>query len=243
MFPFSGLQSDLEGTQHTPLLCDPAVTAGPTLQALGDTIRAQEIYEELAAVGGKAKHFTITIARRENASPAFSSPLEFFWDLAIVSHAFNRDKEPAWICRNILSPLCQGLSVGGVLVTVHATDRGQLGDLKREIFGAAFPFRTPPQALVGELEVTLDGQKFQLLPAQEFWYQGRITAEVFAHLEPWERELALHQMAISVAYHLQIPEEGWVPHTDAMQAKIRELLERDGTLSYSLSMVGVKRQE
>ncbi len=38
-------------------------------------------------------------------------------------------------------------------------------------------------------------------------------------------------------------EEAGVPHHEAMQAKIRELLERDGALSYSLSMVGVKRQE
>jgi hypothetical protein len=66
---------------------------------------------------------------------------------------------------------------------------------------------------------------------------------VFTRLEPWERELALHQMAVSVAYHLQIPEEEWIPHREAVQTKIRDLLERDGALSYSLSIVGVKRQE
>ena len=43
--------------------------------------------------------------------------------------------------------------------------------------------------------------------------------------------------------HLLIPQEAWVPHHEAMEAKIGELLERDGALSYSLSLVGVKRQE
>jgi hypothetical protein len=35
-----------------------------------------------------------------------------------------------------------------------------------------------------------------------------MTADMFARLEPWERELALHQLAISAAYHLQLPGEG-----------------------------------
>lgn len=62
-------------------------------------------------------------------------------------------------------------------------------------------------------------------------------------MEPWERELALHQMAVSVAYHLQIPDEAWVPRSTAVQAKIRRLLEREKILSYSLSIVAVKRRE
>jgi hypothetical protein len=79
--------------------------------------------------------------------------------------------------------------------------------------------------------------------SQEFSYQAHRTGEMFARLEPWERELALHQMAISVAYHLQIPEEAWAPHSRALEIKIQQLLERDGTLSYFLSIVGIKRQE
>ena len=242
-FPFTVPHSDRGDAQRSFLLSDSAVTAGPALQALGDEIRAREIYDELAAVGGNSKHFTVTIARQENAPPVFTPPREFFWDLAIVSHAFNRDKEPGWICRNILSPLCQGLSVGGVLVNVHATDGGPLGELKREIFDTAFPFSTPPQALVDAIESALNREQFQLLPNQEFLYHGYITAALFARLEPWERELTLQQMAISVAYHLQIPEEAWVPYNRAIESKIRELLDRDGALSYSLIIVGVKRRE
>lgn len=242
LVPFTP-QSDL-WSAHRSLLSDQTLVMGPpALRALGDKIRAQEIYQELAAAGGKAKHFTVTIARQESVSAVARAPTEFFWDLAIASHAFNRDKEPGWIYRNILGPLCQGLSIGGVLVNIHATDRGQMGELKREIFGGAFPLHAPPQALVGELEVVLDEQKFQLLPCREISYQGYITAEEFARLEPWQRELACHQMAVSVAYHLQIPDDAWLPHEDAVQSKIRALLERDGVLSYSLSIVGIRRRE
>jgi hypothetical protein len=242
-FPFTVPQSDRWDTQSFFLPSGPSITAAPTLQALGDEIRAREIYDELAATGGSGKHFTVTIARQENASPVFPLPREFFWDLAIVSHAFHRDKDPGWICRNVLSPLCQGLAVGGVLVNVHALDEGPLGELKREIFGTAFPFHAPPHALAREMAVALEREQFQLLPCQEFWYQGHLTAETFARLEPWECEVALHQMAISVAYHLQIPEEAWIPQRATLQAKIRGLLEKDGTLSYCLSIGGVKRRE
>ncbi len=242
-FPFTIPESDHGDARRSFLLSDPSLAAGAALQALGDEIRAREIYGELAAVGGEGKHFTVTVARQENVPLVSTSPQEFFWDLAIVSHAFNRDKEPGWICRNILSPLCQGLAVGGVLVNVHATDRGQLSELKQEIVDAAFPFQASPQALIGEMEATLDRQQFQLLPCQECCYRGHIDAKGFASLEPWARELALQQMAVSVAYHLQIPEEAWVPHSGAMQKKIRQLLERDGVLSYALSIVRVKRRE
>lgn len=217
--------------------------ATPALVALGDEIRAREIYDELAAVGADGKRFTVTIARQENAPPAFTPPREFFWDLAIVSHAFNRDKDPGWICRNILEPLYQGLSVGGVLVNVHAADGGAVSELKEEIFGSAFPFGAAPGALAKALETNLDNERFQLLPHREVLYQGHITAEVFTSMEPWERELALHQMAVSVAYHLQIPDEAWIPRSTAVQAKIRRLLEREKILSYSLSIVAVKRRE
>jgi hypothetical protein len=242
-FPFTIPESDHGDARRSFLLSDPSLAAGAALQALGDEIRAREIYDELAAVGGEGKHFTVTVARQENVPLISTSPQEFFWDLAIVSHAFNRDKEPGWICWNILGPLCQRLAVGGVLVNVHATDRGQLSELKQEIVDAVFPFQASPQALIGEMEATLDGQQFQLLPCQECCYRGHIDAKGFASLEPWARELALQQMAVSVAYHLQIPEEAWVPHHGAMQKKIRQLLERDGALSYALSIVGVKRRE
>jgi hypothetical protein len=216
---------------------------GPALKALGDEIRAREIYDELAAAGGRGKHFTVTVARQENAPTALPPAPEFFWDVAIASHAFNRDREPAWICRNILSPLCRGLSVGGVLVNVHATDMGQMGELKRAIFGDAFPFRAPPPALAEALAAALDGERFRLLPGREFAYQARMTADVFAQLEPWERDLALYQLSISAAYHLQIPDEAWASQSEALGRKIQEILQRDGTLSYFLSIVGVKRQE
>lgn len=241
-FPFAVPESDRWDARRS-LLSDTSVTVRPALKALGDEIRAREIYDQLAAVGGKEKHFTVTVAREENAFPIFTHPREFFWDLAIVSHAFNRDKEPGWICRNILSPLCQGLAVGGVLVNVQATDGGQASELKQEIFGTDFSFHAPPQAIAGELATVLDKEQFQLLPSQEFLYHGHITAEIFAHLEPWERELALHQMAISVAYHLQIPDEAWNPLRSAVQEKIRALLERDGVLTYALSIVGIRRRE
>jgi hypothetical protein len=242
-FPFTIPESDRGDARRSFLLSDPSLAAGAALQALGDEIRAREIYDELTAVGGEEKHFTVTVARQENVPLISTSPQEFFWDLAIVSHAFNRDKESGWICRNILDPLCQGLAVGGVLVNVQATDRGQLSELKQEVFDASFPFQASPQTLIGEMAVALDGQQFQLLPCQECCYRGHIDAKGFASLEPWARELALQQMAVSVAYHLQIPEEAWVPHSGAMQKKIRQLLERDGALSYALSIVGVKRRE
>jgi hypothetical protein len=242
-FSFLFPRNDLWSAEQALLLHDAFNTDAPALKVLGDEIRAREIYDELAAAGGGGKHFTVTVARQENAPPTFLPPQEFFWDVAIVSHAFNRDREPAWICRNILGPLCLGLSVGGMLVNVHATDKGQAGELKQAIFGAAFPFRAPPQALADILAATLDGEKFHILFSQEFSYQVHMTAEMFAHLEPWERELALHQIAISAAYHLQIPEEARPPHSRALETKIQELLARDGTLSYSLSLVGIKRQE
>ncbi len=242
-FPLIVPQSDRWDAQRSFFLSDPFVTAGPALQALGDEIRAREIYAELAAVRGEGKHFTVTIARQDHPPALFAPPREFFWDLAIVSHAFNRDKDSGWICRNILAPLCQGLSVGGMLVSVQATDGGQLGELKRAIFADEFPFHALPQALVGEMEVTLNRQQFQFLPCEEFYYRGHIDVEGFTRLEPWQRELALHQMAVSVAYHLQIPVEAWIPHSGAIQEKIREFLERDGALSYTLSIAGVKRRE
>jgi hypothetical protein len=53
----------------------------------------------------------------------------------------------------------------------------------------------------------------------------------------------LNQLSISVAYHLQIPDDVWVPYSDAIEAKIQQLLERDGRLEYALSIAGVKRRE
>jgi len=242
--PFSFIvpQSDRWQAQYSFLLPSSAAV-GPALQALGDEIRAREIYSGLAAVGGNRKHFTVTVVRQEHTLPVSALPREFFWDLAIVSHAFNRDKDPGWICRNILGPLCQGLSVGGVLVNVQATEGGQVSELKREIFGETFPFRASPHLLTKELEIMLDHEQFQLLPDQEVSYQGYLTAEGYARLEPWERELALQQMAISAAYHLQIPLEAWASHSAAIQAKIAAFLERDGVFSYTLRLVGVKRRE
>jgi len=130
-----------------------------------------------------------------------------------------------------------------VLVNVQAVEGGQVSELKREIFADAFPFHAPPRALTQALESALDQEQFQLRSSQEFLYQGHLTAEAFARLEPWERELALQEMAVSVAYHLQIPEEAWRPASRAMQEKIHELLERDGVLSYALSLVGIQRCE
>jgi hypothetical protein len=242
-FPFPLPQSQLWNAEQASFLHESFDAAEPALKALGDEIRAREIYDELAAVGGEGTHFTVTVTRQENAPPPFLPPREFFWDLAIVSHAFNRDKDPTWICQHILNPLCQGLSVGGMLVNVHATDDGQLGELKREIFADAFPFRVFPPVLVSAMQAVLDGEAFQVLPSQEFVYHGHVTTETFARLELWERELVLQQMATSVAYHLQIPDDAWSPYREALQAKIHELLERDGRLSYGLSIVGVKRRE
>jgi hypothetical protein len=47
--------------------------------ALGDEIRAREIYDELAAAGGGGKHFTVTIARHDDGALASSGLDEFFW--------------------------------------------------------------------------------------------------------------------------------------------------------------------
>ena len=219
-----------------------AVAAAPALVALGDEIRGREIYDELAAAGGRGKHFTVTVARRDGGVIPSSRGGEFFWDLAIVSHAFNRDKDPTWVCRNILIPLCEGLSVGGVLVNVHSVAGGQVSELKEAIFGDQFSFNTSPGGLADALQSALDPERFQLLPRRRVWYQSRITSGLFSSLEPWERQLALHHLAISVAYHLQIPDDGWMPFSDAIHTKIQQLLERDGRLEYALSIAGVKRR-
>jgi hypothetical protein len=98
---------------------EPSPLVEPALKALGDEIRAREIYDELAAAaGGQGKHFTVTVGRQERGAAILAESRDFFWDLAIVSYAFKRDKDPGWICRNVLGPLCQGLSIGGVLVNV-----------------------------------------------------------------------------------------------------------------------------
>lgn len=235
--------SDLWEVEHAFFTYNPAVAPEPALRALGDEIRAREIYDEVAAAGGDGKHFTVTIARRQNARLSLPPPRDFFWDLAIVSHAFNRDRDAGWVFRNILGPLCRGLSVGGVLVNVHATEEGQAGELKREIFGSEFPFCASPRALARALQAGLESEQFELLPPREFSYQARITAEELARLGPWEREMALHRLAISVAYHLQIPDEAWAPREAEIQAKTQELLEREGIFSYCLSIAGVKRRE
>lgn len=213
------------------------------LVALGDEIRAREIYDELAATGSRGKHFTVTIARSNGDSVAPPAANEFFWDLAIVSHAFNRDKDPGWVCRNILIPLCQGLSVGGVMVNVHAVDRGHLRELKQAVFGDQFPFNAPPEALSRALRSGLDSHRFELLPSRQVFYTAQITGSLFSCLEPWQRELALERMAISVAYHLQIPAEAWSPLGEAIEAEIQRLLKRDGQLEYMLCVTGVRRRE
>jgi hypothetical protein len=219
-----------------------AAPATPALAALGDEIRAREIYDELTAAGGRGKQFTVTIARTDGGVVTASDVNEFVWDLAVVSHAFNRDKDPGWICRNILSPLCQGLAVGGVLVNVHAVDGGQVSELERVVFGDQFSFRASPAAIAEALQSILDIEEFELLPDRQVSYQALITAEIFSSLEPWERKLALHHLAISVAYHLQIPDDAWTPSSEAIETKIQELLERDGRLGYALSIGGVKRR-
>ena len=215
----------------------------PALTALGDEIRAREIFDELAAAGGKSKHFTVTVTRQDGGVVDGGEIGEFFWDLAIVSHAFNRDKQPSWVCRNILLPLADGLSVGGVLINVHAVAGGQASEIKETIFGDQFSFHTSPDGLVGELESALDPDRFQLLPHRQVSYRSQITGELFSSMEPWERKLMLNQLAISVAYHLQIPDDAWGPYSDAIEAKIQQLLERDGRLEYALSIAGVKRWE
>ena len=235
--------NQLWDAEQTLFLSDSAVIGGPRLKALGDEIRAREIYDELAAAGTQGKHFTVTVTRQENAGADFIRPREFFWDLAIVSHAFNRDKDPGWICRNILGPLCEGLSIGGVLVNVHAVDGGSVSEIRREIFGERFLYQAPAGALAAAWEAALDNGRFQLLPCQEFLYHGHMTAEVFSGLEPWEREMALQQMAVSVTYHLQIPDAAWLSESVALKAKIQQVLEREGSLVYSLNIVGAKRRE
>jgi hypothetical protein len=239
-FPFMPL-SDLWNAEQT--IHDLDARTAPALKALGDEIRAREIYDELAAAGGRGKHFTVTIARQERGDVALPDSGEFFWDLAIVAHAFNRDKDPGWICRNILAPLCEGLSIGGVLVNVQAVEGGQVSELKREIFGDSFAFNSPSLALAEALQASLDSEQFQLLPSRKIHYQGNIGAGSFKCLEPWQRELVLQQFVVSVTYHLQIPEAAWVPQGAAIAAKIQELLERDGQLVYSLSIAGIRRRE
>ena len=235
--------SDLWEAEQMPVLADAAFPSRGRLTALGDEIRAREIYDELAAAGARGKHFTVTIARQENAAVDFVQPREFFWDLAIVSHAFNRDRDPGWICRNVLAPLCDGLSIGGVLVVIQAVDGGQVSAITREIFGDDFSFCAPPDALSVALEAALDTTRFHLLSRRKFSYHAEITADIFSRLEPWQRELVLQQLAVSVTYHLQIPEQAWLPQRGALMTKIQEILERDGTLSYGLSIAGVKRWE
>ena len=233
--------SELWDTASVLLLNEPFGTIKAGLISLGDEIRAREIYDELAATGVRDKHFTLTVARQERHGFGFTELSEFFWDLAIVSHAFNRDKDPAWICKYILSPLAGGLATGGILVNIQATDGGHMGEIKREIFNDSFSFNATPRRLVEALESGLDSEEFHLMAPQEFAYHGLITSEVFASLEPWERALALHRMAISVAYHLQIPEEVWLSNGPALERKIQQLLERDGELKYVLAVTGIKR--
>jgi hypothetical protein len=74
-------------------------------------------------------------------------------------------------------------------------------------------------------------------------YQAQLTAGIFNSLEPWQRELALQEMAISAAYHLQVPDDAWVPQSEAIQKKIHELIKRDSGFEYALSISGVKRRE
>jgi hypothetical protein len=224
------------------LVAPESVTAAAALVALGDEIRAREIYDELAAVGGRGKHFTVKVVRQDGGGALPAMVDEFFWDLAIVSHAFNRDKDPSWVCRNILVPLCAGLAVGGVLVNVHAVDGGQLSELRHEVFGDEYSFCTTPSALGATLEAALDAEQFQLLPATTIVYRSRLTAELFASLELWERQFALNRLAVSVTYHLQIPDAAWADLGDPIKEKIREFLQRDGQLEYALSIIGVKRR-
>jgi hypothetical protein len=214
----------------------------PALKALGDEIRAREIYDELAAARGASKQFTVTVTRQNNGVD-IAEPRDCFWDLAIVSHAFNRDKDPGWICRNILSPLCQGLSIGGVLVNVHAVEGGQVSELRREIFGDEFSFRITPAELTDGLAALVDFEQFEILSCRQLIYQAQLTAGIFNSLEPWQRELALQEMAISAAYHLQVPDDAWIPQSEAIQKKIHELIKRDGGFEYALSLSGVKRRE
>lgn len=221
---------------------DPAAIAAPALKALGDEIRAREIYDELEAVGVEGKHFTVTVARQDDVLVGYLRPRDFFWDLAVVSHAFNRDKKPDWICRNILLPLCAGLSTGGVLVNVHAIDGGRVSEIRSELFGDEFSFRDTAATLAGELASTLDQDEFELLPPRQFSYRSRVDAVSLRALEPWARESVLQQLAVSVAYHLQVPEESWLPRMDAIAEMIERGLETDGMLDYCLSIAGVRRR-
>jgi hypothetical protein len=215
----------------------------PALRALGDEIRAREIYDELTAAGGAGKQFTVTIARQNGGAADIIGAGEYFCDLAIVSHAFNRDKDAGWICRNILIPLCQGLSVGGLLVNVHAADGGPVSELSRELFGDEYFFRATPAELGGTLVNQLDLEQFEILPYRQLIYRSHLTADIFDSLERWQRELALQEMAISAAYHLQIPAEAWLPKAEPMHRKIQQLLKRDDGWAYALAICGVKRRE
>lgn len=239
--PFSPL-NDLRNDERLLFLADsrPAVK-DPALAALGDEIRAREIYAELAAAG-RGKHFTVTITRRDGDFAACGNGGEFFSDLTIVSHAFNRDKDPGWVCRNILLPLCDGLAIGGVLVNVHAVENGQLAELKGAVFGDRFPFNTGPDALAQTLRSGLDPEQYELLSSRRVSYRSHIKAALFHSLEAWQQDLTLERLATSVAYHLQIPGEAWMPLMEPIQAKIRHLLDRDGQLEYELNLVGAKRR-
>jgi hypothetical protein len=219
----------------------PAVA--PALRALGDEIRAREIYDELTAAGGAGKQFTVTIARQNGGATDISGVGEYFCDLAIVSHAFNRDKDAGWVCRNILIPLCQGLSVGGVLVNVHAVDGGPVSELRQELFGDEFAFRAKPAELADTLANLLDLEQFEILPYRQVIYRSHLTAVLFDSLEPWQRELALQELAISAAYHLQIPSDAWLPKSDPMRGKIEQLLKRSDGWAYALAIAAVKRRE
>lgn len=218
-----------------------SASMAPTLAALGDEIRAREIYDELAATGAAGKHFTVTVARR-NGESDLGFIGEFHWDLAIVSHAFNRDKDAGWVCRNILQPLCEGLALGGVLANVHAIDGGQVSELRRELFADQFSFNAPPAAIAGSLASSLDLEEFQILPETVIAYRSHLTGDALASLEPWQRRLALAELAISFAYHLQIPDAAWRHLSEVIEARIERILERDGRLDYTLSITGVKRR-
>lgn len=223
------------------LLSQESAVVAPALAALGDEIRAREIYDELAATGATGKHFTVTVARRNGESDVGFIG-EFYWDLAIVSHAFNRDKDVGWICRNILHPLCEGLALGGVLANVHAIDGGHVSELRRELFADQFAFNAPPAALAESLASSLDPEEFEFLPETTIPYRSHLTADALTSLEPWQRRLALEELAVSFAYHLQIPDAAWRHLSAIIETRIEQILQRDGRLEYALSIAGVKRR-
>ena len=182
----------------------------------------------------------MTVTRQDSTRGA-SSMGEFYWDLAIVSHAFNRDKDSGWICRNILHPLCQGLAVGGVLVNVHAIDGNQVSELRQELFADQFSFKASPAAIAESLASSLDAEDFEFLPETVIPYRSHLTADALASLEPWQRRLALEELAVSFAYHLQLPDAAWRHRSETIEAGIEKVLHRDGRLEYALSIAGVKR--